>query len=208
MIFFTYNLPPPTNIKNMFGNWLNGVDTRTKSRIRIGVSALVWSIWNCRNDFIFNNKMGTISCRLFAWRFIGSIFGPTYFRWISGSLWLLVATNCWWLHMTSISRLLGRNILEELRWIIRCRYSFFFDWYMSQPWLIHDCKPLNFVWLWDLAIKRLRASIDAEAGESPILKKKGKALAPTTSDGRGAAKSDILFSMICFFHLPQDSLYA
>ena len=23
MIFFTYNMPPPTNITNMFGNWLN-----------------------------------------------------------------------------------------------------------------------------------------------------------------------------------------
>lgn len=52
---FTYDLPPPTNITNMFGNWLNGVDKFNKDRIRIGVSALCWSIWRCRNDIIFNN---------------------------------------------------------------------------------------------------------------------------------------------------------
>jgi hypothetical protein len=48
-------MPPPTNIKNMFGNWLNGIDKSAKARIRIGVCALVWAIWNCRNDIIFNN---------------------------------------------------------------------------------------------------------------------------------------------------------
>jgi hypothetical protein len=25
IVFSTYNIPPPTNIKNMFGNWLNGI---------------------------------------------------------------------------------------------------------------------------------------------------------------------------------------
>ena len=39
----------------MFGNWLNGVDKQSKALIRVGVSALCWSIWRCRNDFIFNN---------------------------------------------------------------------------------------------------------------------------------------------------------
>ena len=59
MIFYTYNLPPPTNITNMFGNWLNGIDKKTKARIRIGVSALCWSIWTCRNDIVFNKSKGT-----------------------------------------------------------------------------------------------------------------------------------------------------
>jgi hypothetical protein len=44
IIYFTYNIPSPTNIKNMFGNWLNGIDKRTKDRTRIGISALCWSI--------------------------------------------------------------------------------------------------------------------------------------------------------------------
>jgi hypothetical protein len=55
IVFSTYNIPPPTNIKNMFGNWLNGIDKETKSRIRIGVSALCWAIWRSRNNVVFNN---------------------------------------------------------------------------------------------------------------------------------------------------------
>jgi hypothetical protein len=34
MIYFTYNIPPPTNISNMFGNLLNGVDRNDKVMAR------------------------------------------------------------------------------------------------------------------------------------------------------------------------------
>ena len=51
---FTYSIPPPANVTNMFGNWLNGIDKKTKALIRVGVCAIVWAIWNCRNDVVFN----------------------------------------------------------------------------------------------------------------------------------------------------------
>ena len=54
LIHFTFNILPTTSITNMFGNWLSGVDKTTKARIRIGVSAFMWAIWNCRNDVVFN----------------------------------------------------------------------------------------------------------------------------------------------------------
>ena len=54
LIHFTFNITPPTSISNLFGNWLNGTDKDTKARIRIGVSACLWTIWNCRNDIVFN----------------------------------------------------------------------------------------------------------------------------------------------------------
>jgi hypothetical protein len=56
MVYFAFDLPPPTNITNKFGNWLNGVDKKAKDRIRIGVSALCWSIWRCRNNIVFNKS--------------------------------------------------------------------------------------------------------------------------------------------------------
>ena len=56
MIFFTFNITPPTNIANMFSNWLNGVEKKTKARIRVGVTALCWSIWTSRNNIIFNKS--------------------------------------------------------------------------------------------------------------------------------------------------------
>jgi hypothetical protein len=47
------------NITNMFGNWLNEVRKVNKDIIRIGVSALCWSIWRTQNDIIFNEQKGT-----------------------------------------------------------------------------------------------------------------------------------------------------
>jgi hypothetical protein len=55
-IQFTFNIPPPANVTNMFGNWLNGVDKRSKEQIRTGICALMWAIWNCRNDIVFNKS--------------------------------------------------------------------------------------------------------------------------------------------------------
>jgi two-component response regulator (ARR-B family) len=42
----------------MFGNWLNGIDKKTKSQICVGVCALLWAKWNCRNDLIFKRGEG------------------------------------------------------------------------------------------------------------------------------------------------------
>ena len=59
IVFCAFNILPPTNVTNMFGNWLNGVPKTDKDRIRIGVSALCWSIWITRNDMVFNKQNGT-----------------------------------------------------------------------------------------------------------------------------------------------------
>jgi hypothetical protein len=56
VVHFTFNISPPTNVTNMFGNWLNGIDKKVKSQIRIGVCALVWTIWNCQNDVVFSKS--------------------------------------------------------------------------------------------------------------------------------------------------------
>jgi hypothetical protein len=44
IIFCTFNIPPPANITNMFGNWLNGVKKWDKNRIRIDISVVCCSI--------------------------------------------------------------------------------------------------------------------------------------------------------------------
>jgi hypothetical protein len=59
MLFFTYNIPPPNNIVNMFDNWLNEVNKQDKAIIGIGLSALCSSIWNCTNDIVFSRQRGT-----------------------------------------------------------------------------------------------------------------------------------------------------
>lgn len=60
IIYATFDIPSPTNITNMFRNWLNGIDNKTKAKIRIGISVVCWLIWNCRNSIVFNRKDSSI----------------------------------------------------------------------------------------------------------------------------------------------------
>ena len=50
----------PRSIANIFGNWLNGVESRFKLIIRMGAIAVIWSLWLCRNDKVFNNKNSSL----------------------------------------------------------------------------------------------------------------------------------------------------
>ena len=50
----------PCSIANIFGNWLNGVDCRFKRLIRVGALAVIWSLWLCRNDKVFNDKNSSL----------------------------------------------------------------------------------------------------------------------------------------------------
>jgi hypothetical protein len=50
------NLYPPSDVANMFGNWLWGIDNKYRILISVGAQALIWLLWLCRNDLIFNGK--------------------------------------------------------------------------------------------------------------------------------------------------------
>jgi len=43
-------------VDDMFGHWLDGIESNLKPLILLGASALCWSLWLCRNAFIFENK--------------------------------------------------------------------------------------------------------------------------------------------------------
>ena len=50
------SLYPPTSVANIFGHCLDSISNRFKTLIRVGAYALLWSLWLCRNDLVFNNK--------------------------------------------------------------------------------------------------------------------------------------------------------
>jgi hypothetical protein len=53
-------LYPPTSIANVFGNWVHGIDYKYRILLRVGAIALIWSLWLCRNDKVFDNKNCTL----------------------------------------------------------------------------------------------------------------------------------------------------
>jgi hypothetical protein len=40
VVYVNYDIPPPSNIINMFRNWQNGIDKKIKAKISIRVSVL------------------------------------------------------------------------------------------------------------------------------------------------------------------------
>jgi hypothetical protein len=53
-------LYPPTSIANVFGNWVHGIDYKYRILLRVGAMALIWSLWLCRNDKVFDNKNSSL----------------------------------------------------------------------------------------------------------------------------------------------------
>src|SRR4051812_28800428 len=49
-------LSPPRSVINVFSHWLHG---KYRTLFRVGALAIIWSLWLCRNDKIFNNIMSS-----------------------------------------------------------------------------------------------------------------------------------------------------
>ena len=61
IIFYATCLMPPRSIGHMFDSWLSNQSKNIRNLIWVGVAAVCWAIWRCRNDIIFNNiKVGSI----------------------------------------------------------------------------------------------------------------------------------------------------
>jgi hypothetical protein len=90
-----------------------------------------------------------IFCRLSIWLCIGYSYGPCFSWRISGSLWLLGATDFWWPHGTSISRLLDGDILVDFRMNSHLLLLLF-------SWLVDTCLNLSWFMIVILGIFKLR----------------------------------------------------
>jgi hypothetical protein len=67
IIHMTFGLAPPKNITNLFGNWLKGILKKELILVRVGVCAVIWTMWNTRNELYLANQRLSHSCRLFLW---------------------------------------------------------------------------------------------------------------------------------------------
>jgi hypothetical protein len=60
---FVWNVPccafcfvrKPTSVRHLFGSWMNGFSNENRSLVRVGVAALLWSIWKTRNNACFRS---------------------------------------------------------------------------------------------------------------------------------------------------------
>jgi hypothetical protein len=47
-------LPPPSNIRHMFGGWVYGMNPKERQIFLVGIGAMLWAMWLSRNDVVFN----------------------------------------------------------------------------------------------------------------------------------------------------------
>jgi hypothetical protein len=45
----------PTSTTNVLGNWVHGIDNKYIILLMVRAIALIWSLWLCRNDKVFDN---------------------------------------------------------------------------------------------------------------------------------------------------------
>ena len=55
IIFYASGLTLPRSIRHIFHSWLANQSKEIRNLIWVGVAAVCWAIWRCRNDIIFNN---------------------------------------------------------------------------------------------------------------------------------------------------------
>jgi hypothetical protein len=51
----TFGLTPSKNVINLFGNWLKRIPKNDLVQIRVGVCAVIRTLWDTRNDHILKN---------------------------------------------------------------------------------------------------------------------------------------------------------
>jgi hypothetical protein len=56
VVHIAFGIPPPQNMTHLLGSWLNFWPLKHRKQMLIGVAALCWAIWLCRNDLVFNKK--------------------------------------------------------------------------------------------------------------------------------------------------------
>jgi hypothetical protein len=57
-----FGIAAPSRVEHLLGDWLANWNVKHKRQILVGVTALCWSIWLCRNDVEFN-RVRTSWCR-------------------------------------------------------------------------------------------------------------------------------------------------
>jgi hypothetical protein len=110
----TFGLPPPKNVKNLFGNWLAGIDKRSDMSSKFELGCVLLSGLSGMHEMIkFLTKQELhLFCRLYRWLPIGSVCGPICNQWRFERPWILGATVWRRSHGSYSANSVGGMIIE------------------------------------------------------------------------------------------------
>lgn len=59
IIFLFYGITRPTDVENMFQDWLGGFDRNLRNLVFLRAVTTIWSIWLTRNGIVFEKKINS-----------------------------------------------------------------------------------------------------------------------------------------------------
>jgi hypothetical protein len=81
----TFGLSKLTNIKHVFGGWVQRMNDKDRKLLLVGVGAMFWTIWLSQNDIVFN-KTPIYSCMQVVFRMTYWTSVPSYGMPMDGNL--------------------------------------------------------------------------------------------------------------------------
>jgi hypothetical protein len=164
------DLYPPRSVANIVGNWLHDIDNRFRPLIRVGVLAVIWSLWLCRNDKMFNDKF-LLTCRSFTGVPVLFVYGRL-FSGRSTETYLRRSMHSWRLRRGILFPNMGGSIIYGLNLHRRrrcCIWSFCHVICRFIFWIVY---------LWTavciLAMQRLGVMLKSFSNKAPLSEKKSR----------------------------------
>jgi hypothetical protein len=128
VVHFTYNIPPPTNVNNLFGNWLNEIDKKQRPKSEWGFVLWFGQFGIVEMMLCLTEMPNQMFCMLSTERPLQSTCCLTSYHRSIGDLWILDATVCWRSYGLSSARVVGCT-LSALEMNNRCiKTCCFFSW--------------------------------------------------------------------------------
>jgi hypothetical protein len=55
-INMAYGICAPSNVSHLFGPWIDSFSHELRNQVLVGVAAMCWALWLCRNDVVFRRS--------------------------------------------------------------------------------------------------------------------------------------------------------
>jgi len=55
-ISITFGITKPRSASDLFGGWIGRFPLKQRNRVLLGIAAICWAIWLCRNDVVFQQS--------------------------------------------------------------------------------------------------------------------------------------------------------
>jgi hypothetical protein len=172
MIYFAFDLPPPTNILICLAiGWME-LTKKQKIGYALACRPCAGQFGGAKIILCLTNHLLSIFCRLFIWWSTGCSSGYCYYLRSSGILWILDVTISRRLLKISCPWLDGVILVDYMMLSCLCFGALLFRWLIYVSTTSDSWHCINHYYVWDLLIKAMCIITMRRPGFYPLFEKK------------------------------------